>query len=725
MKILTTLLRRNVQAFIVLICIACIPHTALAIEPIAAIGQPPPRQHAFLNNETIVRVVPSHIQIVDANTGDVVDEFGSLTYDSEVVISPNAAHLAILNDIFNTPKTNVEIWDTNTQEKIAEWESEIDISDDTAFSPVAPLLAGSSNNQVHLWNWKTGEYLGMMIGERRPLEQCYIHENGRICGGGSIRRAPVFSPDGKYLIVASRRPDIELWNVETRKLEGHFEGHTGNWVDGVAISPNGMYLASFERSTLVYVWDIESRQLLWKAKSAIGRIEEVTFSPDNQYLYVATKTTGLRKFGNLPWTGWDDKVRIWDVESGQQIDTISTTFHDLITITLSPNGKKALLHYLDGVVLWDIEKKRQQYVSADFVRDWFNDFTGLSPDGKTVVSVCPHFIKTWDVASQQMQVFVSAENHKFTGLAISPDSKTFVVGKEPWIELRDIQTGKVETQFPHFVGDAEEIAFSPSGRWLAAADHRGDIYILDVNNPERIQRIDREIELNSFRFSQIAFSENDKYLAASSRSGRSSPFKHWILLWKREGDTFIFQYASQVKKLYSPPAFTTSSDGSTVLAGPGANETQIWKVLLNGLQLLATLDGEGPVQFSQDGRYLLANFFDNQDNYHFQIWNWRTNRPIKHSSIQGFVSLSQDGSVLMSRDYDSTRQYLIWDIQNLLSLLPYPVEPKNKKFVTLGQIKQNQLLQNFPNPFNPETWIPFRLADKSNVTIRIYTPTGS
>ncbi|MBM3214008.1 tandem-95 repeat protein [Candidatus Poribacteria bacterium] len=35
------------------------------------------------------------------------------------------------------------------------------------------------------------------------------------------------------------------------------------------------------------------------------------------------------------------------------------------------------------------------------------------------------------------------------------------------------------------------------------------------------------------------------------------------------------------------------------------------------------------------------------------------------------------------------------------------------------------LLANYPNPFNPETWIPFSLADESAVTIRIYDAQGA
>ena len=38
--------------------------------------------------------------------------------------------------------------------------------------------------------------------------------------------------------------------------------------------------------------------------------------------------------------------------------------------------------------------------------------------------------------------------------------------------------------------------------------------------------------------------------------------------------------------------------------------------------------------------------------------------------------------------------------------------------------KETILLANYPNPFNPETWIPYRLAADAHVSLRIYDPNG-
>jgi hypothetical protein len=37
---------------------------------------------------------------------------------------------------------------------------------------------------------------------------------------------------------------------------------------------------------------------------------------------------------------------------------------------------------------------------------------------------------------------------------------------------------------------------------------------------------------------------------------------------------------------------------------------------------------------------------------------------------------------------------------------------------------QTRLLANYPNPFNPETWVPFDLAEWTEVTITVYSALG-
>ena len=73
--------------------------------------------------------------------------------------------------------------------------------------------------------------------------------------------------------------------------------------------------------------------------------------------------------------------------------------------------------------------------------------------------------------------------------------------------------------------------------------------------------------------------------------------------------------------------------------------------------------------------------------------------------IQAWIAqaaLENDGSIAFQRG--------IANLQRLLaSLIP----------------EKTVLLANYPNPFNPETWIPYHLADPSNVQITIYDTRGS
>ena len=45
--------------------------------------------------------------------------------------------------------------------------------------------------------------------------------------------------------------------------------------------------------------------------------------------------------------------------------------------------------------------------------------------------------------------------------------------------------------------------------------------------------------------------------------------------------------------------------------------------------------------------------------------------------------------------------------------------------VTDRNVQETKLLPNYPNPFNPETWIPYQLSEASTVTVKIFDVSGS
>lgn len=46
--------------------------------------------------------------------------------------------------------------------------------------------------------------------------------------------------------------------------------------------------------------------------------------------------------------------------------------------------------------------------------------------------------------------------------------------------------------------------------------------------------------------------------------------------------------------------------------------------------------------------------------------------------------------------------------------------------LTVGDVhpEETLLAQNFPNPFNPETWIPYQLEESADVALQIYDTSG-
>ena len=122
------------------------------------------------------------------------------------------------------------------------------------------------------------------------------------------------------------------------------------------------------------------------------------------------------------------------------------------------------------------------------------------------------------------------------------------------------------------------------------------------------------------------------------------------------------------------------------------------------------------------------------DGYQVIVRNLRTNHTIT-TSVQGdyFAAATADlaqRSVVEVGDVIAVR--VIGPTGNVEShAFSYEVTPEDLanavlsiRLDSIGQPKLTQLLQNFPNPFNPETWIPYQLETSAEVTLQIYDIAG-
>ena len=133
----------------------------------------------------------------------------------------------------------------------------------------------------------------------------------------------------------------------------------------------------------------------------------------------------------------------------------------------------------------------------------------------------------------------------------------------------------------------------------------------------------------------------------------------------------------------------------------------------------------------------------NRTGFHVIIKNLSAPQDSTIGSVAAAVTGAEgNGYQLTVVDVEAGRAAMIGDILQISAQSPNPligvqpvrytvtVEDVRRSWIQLPTLiayeipAKTELLRNYPNPFNPETWIPYRLADDAVVTLTIYDQTG-
>jgi len=295
-------------------------------------------------------------------------------------------------------------------------------------------------------------------------------------------------------------------------------------------------------------------------------------------------------------------------------------------------------------------------------------------------------------------------------IAYSPDGKLLAAAGRPGIGLYDADSLDEITLLEGHGYGTLCVAFSPDGALMASGGADGSIYLWDVARKKKL------IELGKLTFMvySVAFSPDGELVAAEDQTGAVALYS----VQEEEQIALLEGLGISVRTR----TITFSPDGKLLASGGKDNTIRLWDTA--ELKQVGLLKGHTEkvraVAFSPDGEFLASGAIDAT----VRVWDVEKRKQValmtQRTSSPQVVAFSSDGKWLAAANEDGT--VLLWEVN--LTVPDQSVEPGEKQLVTWGKVKKTALFQNFPNPFNPETWIPYNLSKSKHVTIRIYTSTG-
>ena len=164
---------------------------------------------------------------------------------NSVAFSPDGSLLASGGD-----DDTIKLWDVEQGQLIDTLTGHKDWVHSVAFSPDGSLLAsGSGDGTIKLWDVEQRQPIDTLKGNRYDVLSVAFSPDGSLLASGGGNNMDTLYVRGNF------DDTIKLWDVETKQLIHTFEGHA-DIVRVVAFSPNGNLLASGSYDDTVLLWDV-------------------------------------------------------------------------------------------------------------------------------------------------------------------------------------------------------------------------------------------------------------------------------------------------------------------------------------------------------------------------------------------------------------------------------------------------------------------------------------
>lgn len=289
---------------------------------------------------------------------------------------------------------------------------------------------------------------------------------------GHIRRIwhLLWSPDSQYL--ASISPDdnaIRIWDVENDSLYREFEHQ---FVSQAAWSPDGTMISSTGFDEKLRVWDIESGEVVFEASASGGETTACTvWSSDQTWL-----ASNIFEDGEVVLRVWD--VATWELYTDFTLARLGNC------PTWSSDSRELATIARDILMIYDVEAQ-SAVRSIEQLNTEFIEFEWSADDSIIATGAQGGRVMLWDMTTGDVLIPFQAIPEPVDGvhaweIKLSPDANLLAAPTEETVEIWNAQTGILVASLRGHSPDVVRLEWSPDGTLLASTDRTGQVFVWGI-----------------------------------------------------------------------------------------------------------------------------------------------------------------------------------------------------------------------------------------------------